>query len=204
MKSSLPLLHPSSFIVSFSSFRLPSCSFMPLPVAHSLVGASLAALWRPKVSLSRDWKALAFAGFLAVAPDFDFAFVWGLHWWGFHRGPTHSIIFAVCAVIIALAVFGVSYLRDILMYGCALLSHGLLDFATTTYGGGVKLFWPFMQQRFKLRIFSLSEFGISRQTRFDQLLGMLSYCLIELLIFLPIFLIILWLKRSREQVLNRV
>ena len=172
---------------------------MPLPIAHSLVGASIAALWRPKVSLSRDWKTLAFAGFLAVTPDFDFAFVWGWHWWGFHRGPTHSIIFAACAVMIALAIFGTSYLRDVLMYGSALLSHGLLDFATTTYGGGVKLFWPFMRQRFKLRIFSLSEFGISRHPFSEYLLGILSYCVIELLIFLPIFLAVLWLKRNREQ-----
>jgi hypothetical protein len=55
-----------------------------------------------------------------------------------------------------------------------------------------------MRQRFKLRIFSVSEFGISRQTHFELLMGLLSYCVIELLIFLPIFLAILWLKARRK------
>lgn len=45
---------------------------MPFPVAHSLVGASVAAAWRPQDSIGRDWKILLFAALLAVCPDFDF------------------------------------------------------------------------------------------------------------------------------------
>lgn len=168
---------------------------MPFPVAHGLVGASVVAVWRPEESLSRDWKALLFGAVLAVCPDLDFFFVWILHWRGWHRGFTHSIMFALISGCLMWAVLGTSRLREAAAYGSAVLSHALLDFSTTKLGSGVELLWPFSIERFKLGVVSLSEFGLQHALLRDTLKTMFKAGLVEFLIFAPLLLIILWLRK---------
>src|SRR5437764_11936394 len=108
---------------------------MPLPVAHALVGAGTIAIFHPEVGLKRDWKALLFGAVLAVLPDLDFLLVWVFHLGGgWHRGFTHSIAIAFLAACVFLLALGLSRLRTALAFGTAVLSHGLLDFATTNRG----------------------------------------------------------------------
>lgn len=170
---------------------------MPFPVAHSLVGASVAAAWRPQDSIGRDWKILLFAALLAVCPDFDFFFVWVLHLGrSWHRGFTHSIAFALAAGCLMLTVMGMSRVREAMTYGSAVLSHGLLDFSTTKRGGGVELFWPLSTARVKLGLIGISEFGLKRQPLLDTIMDVIKDSLIELVEFAPLLLIVLLLRRS--------
>jgi hypothetical protein len=144
-------------------------------------------------SKNTGWSLL-FGAFLAISPDFDFILVWIFHMRGWHRAFTHSIIFAVAAGCLMLALFGAARIREATAYTLALLSHGLLDFATTKAGGGVELLWPFSSERFKLGLIGLSEFGLKPQTRLESLIEILKGCAFELLIFAPLFLAVLLLR----------
>lgn len=75
---------------------------MPLPLGHMMVG------WMTNEVLGRgsarpDWKTLFSIAVLSNLPDLDIAA--GLMVYGngcaFHRGPTHSIAFALIAAIVA-------------------------------------------------------------------------------------------------------
>ena len=167
---------------------------MPLPVSHSLVGAIIVTILRPRTSLKRDWLVILFGAFLAVSPDFDFFFdfffIFNPHMkeiW--HRGLTHSIFFAVIVTCFMLVGTRFSHFKGVIACGAALTSHGVLDFLTTKEGKGVELLFPFSDERLKLGIFSVSEF--------DQgfpLAEIIKSGLIELTIFLPIFLVIALLR----------
>jgi membrane-bound metal-dependent hydrolase YbcI (DUF457 family) len=163
---------------------------MPLPISHGLIGASTVALWRPYGLVSVDWPHLIFGAFLAISPDFDFFLVWGLHMRGWHRGFTHSILMAVIVTILMLVTLGFSQIKNALAYGTAFLSHGLLDFATTKIGGGVKLLWPFLDNRFKLGLIGFSEFPYGFSVS-----EVVKSILIELLVFGPVLLLILLLRK---------
>ncbi len=123
--------------------------------------------------------------FLAVSPDLDFFFVFNLHldenW---HRGFTHSIFFAFMVTCLLLLGTGFSHVRSVMAGGAALVSHGILDFLTTAKGMGVELFFPFSDKRMSLGIFGVSEFNDGFYPA-----EMIKSGLIELSVFLPIFLI---------------
>jgi membrane-bound metal-dependent hydrolase YbcI (DUF457 family) len=127
---------------------------------------------------------------LANIPDLDFFFVWvvplGVEW---HRSFTHSIFFALAATVFVFAGTGLSRVRAVLAGGAALLSHGLLDYLTTRRGGGVELLYPFSDERLKSGIISVSEFE-----RGFYFMEIIKSGLIELLIFTPIFLAVLWIR----------
>jgi hypothetical protein len=156
---------------------------MPLPVSHSLVGASVIALLLPPGTLRQNWLILLFGAFLANSPDFDFFFVWVLHigvdW---HRSFTHSVFFTLAVTCLILLIAGFSRIRFVLAYA-------ILDFLTTTRGGGVELLFPFSSERLKLGVFSLSEFEQG-----FYISEIIKAGLVELLIFTPIFLAVLWLR----------
>ncbi|PYS50338.1 MAG: hypothetical protein DMF68_07495 [Acidobacteria bacterium] len=162
---------------------------MPLPVAHGAVGAGLVALVRANSSVRRDWKMLLAGAALAITPDLDFFFLWVLHLRGWHRGFTHSITMAVVVTALLFALLGKRRARDVIAYGLAFLSHGLLDFATTKSAGGVELFWPFSTERFKLGLIDFLElpsgYSISE---------IIKYSLIELAVFVPVLLLVLLLR----------
>jgi membrane-bound metal-dependent hydrolase YbcI (DUF457 family) len=64
-----------------------------------------------------------------------------------HRGPTHSLIFA----LIVLAPFFVVYRRKAVPYFLALISHAAI--ADFIVGGNIMLFWPLTPQLFGLQGF---------------------------------------------------
>jgi inner membrane protein len=163
---------------------------MPLPIAHACVGAGVVAAVRPRGESARDLLLPMFVGaVLANCPDLDFAIARVTHDHGWHRGPTHSLLFAAVAGLVILASMGASRLRQAVGYGLALMSHGLLDFATTKVGGGVELLWPFTDERFRLGVV-----GVSEIVNGFRLAEMLKDSLIEALIFIPLLLAVLFLK----------
>jgi membrane-bound metal-dependent hydrolase YbcI (DUF457 family) len=170
---------------------------MPLPIAHALVGASIVAASRPNVVLSRDKNSLLLGAFLAILPDFDFFFVWVLGFGGsWHRSFTHSILFALASSTLAYTLAGISYRAERVAYALAASSHGLLDFITTTKMIGVELMWPFWTRRFKLEFFNYLDVDLNAHSFINFAIGLLKISLMELLILAPVFLLILFLKRS--------
>lgn len=163
---------------------------MPLPVAHACVGAGVVAVIRPHSNAKSDlWLPMLLGAILANCPDLDFIVARMTQDHGWHRGPTHSLFFALVVGLIILAVMGASRWREAVGYGLALMSHGLLDFAATKLGGGVELLWPLTNERFKLGLVGVSEvlhgFG---------LVEMLKASVTEALIFIPLLLVVLLLK----------
>lgn len=162
---------------------------MPLPVAHGAVGAGLVALVRARSSVRDDWKKLLAGALLAISPDLDFFFLWVLHLRGWHRSFSHSIMMAVIVTALLYLLLGRRRTRDVIAYGLAFLSHGLLDFATTKNAGGVELLWPFSSARFKLGVIGFIELPAGY-----SLSETIKYSLIELLVFVPVLLLVLLLR----------
>src|SRR3712207_6845287 len=106
---------------------------MPMPISHSLVGASLVAAVLPR--RPRYWLALAAGAVLANAADLDFILVFLFRSRGWHRGFTHSLVFALAVFLCLLLALGRARAREAAAYGLAYASHALLDFATTEAGG---------------------------------------------------------------------
>jgi inner membrane protein len=132
---------------------------MPLPVAHGLLGASVVAAIHSQPN-NRYFLPLLVGAFLANAADFDFAFVFLLHSRAWHRGFSHSIIFALFVCLIFILFLGKRYIKEAIAYGLAYTSHAMLDYITTKEGGGVELLWPFSSERLVLGWVGLSEFHL--------------------------------------------
>jgi membrane-bound metal-dependent hydrolase YbcI (DUF457 family) len=165
---------------------------MPLPLAHGLIGASIVAATLPDGSLARNWKRLVLGAALASCPDLDYFLQTDLH-----RSFTHSIIFAFAIGLVFFAIKGAGRIRETIGYTGAVLSHGLLDYATTMMQQGVELLWPISGRRFKLGLVDYylltgvnPVFFLSKNVATD-LLKMLG---VELLICLPLFLLVLSVK----------
>ena len=167
---------------------------MPLPVAHSLVGASLAAAVLPRAGSRRYYAGLAAAAFLANAADLDFLLSFALGSRGWHRGFTHSLAFALVVFLALLAGLGPSRARKAAAYGLAYASHAALDFATTLRGGGLELFWPLSGERVGLRWWGLSEIP-SRLPPAE----VVRYLCLEFALFAPMLLAVLLLRRGCER-----
>jgi membrane-bound metal-dependent hydrolase YbcI (DUF457 family) len=166
---------------------------VPLPLAHALVGASIAAAIVSPDDPARMQK-IALGGLLAITPDFDFFFVWILGWdreW--HRGFTHSILLALATGAAAYFTFRFQRkARDLWTYSLAMMSHGLLDALFSVEAGGVEFLWPFTDSRYR---FGLSRLLESDTTSWTQ---MARQSVLEAVIFLPIFAVALWLSRPRR------
>ncbi len=162
---------------------------MPLPVAHSLVGASLVAAVLPREGRYR--LLLAAGAVLANAADLDFILSFALRSRGWHRGFTHSLAFALAVSLCFLLLLGRRRAREAAAFGLAYGSHALLDFATTREGGGLELFWPFSAERLGLRWWGLSELP-SRLPPAE----VLKSAGLELLLFAPpLVLLLLWRRK---------
>ena len=118
---------------------------MPLPLGHAAGGLAIYELYAKNGFHMRPWKALVFTLVLTNLPDIDVLIGLIVHGNGaiFHRGPTHSLLFAV--VISALVsnawrcwsrIPRVPFLLSILL----LLSHILLDAILTS--APVSFWWP--------------------------------------------------------------
>lgn len=166
---------------------------MPLPISHGLTGAALVAALHPNPSTRRYRLALLAGAFLANAADFDFALVRAFGSRAWHRGFTHSLVFAAAVGLVFVAVAGRARLREAAGYGLAFASHAVLDWLTTKEGGGVELLWPASEERMGLRLWGLSEVPSRLPPS-----GVMKALLVELLIFGPPFaLVVLARRRGR-------
>ena len=167
---------------------------MPLPVAHGLIGASVAvALHQP--SQSRQWKLLLIAALLSICPDFDYALNWlRISGGGWHHGFTHSILFAFSLGLITANVLGKRKVRSVILFSVATVSHTLLDFLMTE-SRGVALWWPLTDQRYKLRLPNPIDYTWSNASLWEAVFDLLRISLIELMIFGPILLVVVLIKR---------
>jgi membrane-bound metal-dependent hydrolase YbcI (DUF457 family) len=161
---------------------------MPLPVAHGLVGAGIVAALHPQ-PFRRKGLPLIAGALVANCADLDFGLVLLTHDRSLHRGFTHSLAFGLLLTLTALAICGGAYLRRVLVYGAAYISHGLLDYSTTKFGGGVKLFWPFSEERLGLRLWGLSELPSKLPP-----VAVLRWLAVEFIIFAPPLLLLLLLR----------
>lgn len=75
---------------------------MPLPLGHLAIGLATHELGTDQSAFGR-WKLLAAILALSNLPDIDVVFGLLLQWNGcaFHRGPTHSVLFALAAGLAA-------------------------------------------------------------------------------------------------------
>lgn len=161
---------------------------MPLPVAHSLLGAGLAAAVLPRAGRARYRLLLAASAVLANAADMDFLLVFLLGSRAWHRGFTHSLVFALAVFACLLLALGRRRAREAAALGLAYASHALLDFATTREGGGLELWWP-SADRVGLRWWGLSE--LPSRLPAAEILKSLA---VEFALFAPPLLLLLLLR----------
>ena len=166
---------------------------MPSPVAHSLVGAGLVAAVLPRrAGRARYWRwALVAGAVLANTADLDFLLVFVFRSRAWHRGFTHSLVFALVVFLCFLLALGRARAREAVAFGLAYASHVLLDFATTRETRGVELFWPFSFDRLGLRWWGLSE--IPSRLPPAEILKFLS---LEFVLFAPPLLLLILLRRG--------
>ncbi len=162
---------------------------MPLPISHGLIGASIVAAIHPQ-PINRYFTPLFIGAFLANAADFDFFFVFLLQSKDWHRGFSHSILFAILICLICLLFLGKQHIRAAIAYGLAFTSHFLWDYITTKEGGGVELFWFFSIERFGLGWFGLSELP----SRLPAI-GIVKALAVEFVLFAPLLALIIYLRK---------
>lgn len=146
-------------------------------LTHALIGAGAGEVLLGK---KNDKGKAAFAGaFFANLPDLDVlfgTFINDLQQLTFHRGPTHSLLFALIASIVLGLVlkkytsFGKhsSSQKIYLFTFFCLFSHIILDLFTSY---GMLLFWPFSYNPVSLNIISI----IDPLFTLPLLLGLLIY-----------------------------
>ena len=135
---------------------------------------------------------------LANAADLDFILVVLFRSRAWHRGFTHSLLFALAFLVCLLVALGRARAREAAAFGLAYASHALLDFATTKSTAGLELLWPFSTDRLGLRWWGLSEMP-SRMPA-AEILKSLS---LEFALFAPPLLLLILLRRSRAGVRRR-
>jgi membrane-bound metal-dependent hydrolase YbcI (DUF457 family) len=173
---------------------------MPLPLAHGLAGAAVVAAFRGNFSFRKDWRALSLGAALAVIPDLDLILSWIL---GFsvktHGGFTHSIVFSLAAGFLACLLMKEKNVRGFAAYALATLSHGVLDVVTRKEFGGSALLWPLSSHKFRLGWFDYFEFYPNPETDpiIDILRNALEVCRYEMMIFMPVFLIVVCCKKFK-------
>ena len=171
---------------------------MPLPVAHGLLGVSVAvALRQPSQALR--WKLLLIAALLSICPDFDYALnLLRVSRGGWHHGFTHSISFAFAIGLITAMIFGERHVRGVILYSAVTVSHTLLDFLMTE-SRGVALWWPFTDQRYKLRLPNPIDYTWSSSSLREAAFDLLSISIVELMIFAPPVLVVVLVRKLLVQ-----
>ncbi len=118
---------------------------MPLPLGHAAVGLAVNELFSSETSASERLKAAALVTVLSNLPDVDVILGLILKWNGsaFHRGPTHSLVFAVVLGILASQVWRVWTAfpkMSALASASIIFSHLVADLLFTN--APVSLIWP--------------------------------------------------------------
>jgi membrane-bound metal-dependent hydrolase YbcI (DUF457 family) len=167
---------------------------MPFPLAHSLIGASVAAALSKKSEAS--WRVLCICALLGVCPDFDYVLnILRLGRGGWHHGFTHSIVFALFVGAIVALVSRWRSVRGFIMFSAATASHTLLDYLMTE-SRGVSLWWPFTDRRYKLRGPNPIDYTWDDSSFWDAAVDIVRITANELIIFAPILLLIVLVKGS--------
>jgi len=168
---------------------------MPLPLAHALVGGSIAVAAWPERTPAGLRRALVAGALLGVCPDADYL-LGRLHvmGWGWHHAFTHSVAFAVIVGAIVSRALGLRGWRAALACVLPVLSHPLLDYLVTE-SHGVELWWPMTGQRYKLGIDELSYYHFVRASHGVQTLARL--CLAEAVLFGPVLAVTLLVSCRR-------
>ena len=173
---------------------------MPSPIGHAAAGliVALAGERRHQTGSLVRWSApfLVLCMVLAAAPDLDWLIP------GFHRGPTHSIGFAVLVTLGAAAVSrlatGRANWRVALICGLAYSTHIVMDWLgeDPTIRPGVAALWPFSDRLF------MSGWHLFRSTQGDNPFGPMQFqhnlrtLVQETLILGPFLLVLLWRRRQ--------
>jgi membrane-bound metal-dependent hydrolase YbcI (DUF457 family) len=130
---------------------------MPSPIAHLAAGAAVASVFTRNVDdpVARRW-IWASALFFSLAPDLDAVpgfFTGNMAF--YHNQITHSFFFGLTVCLFATGVFWIFFRRflDWWIYpriaSLAFVSYSLhVVMDAFTLGPGVKLFWPFTDERF--------------------------------------------------------
>lgn len=117
---------------------------MPLPLGHIAIGLATHEVGTTRSAFSR-WKLFAAIVVLSNLPDIDVIFGLLFHWNGsaFHRGPTHSLLFAlVFGFLASRAAVIWDRLPRLGFWTCfsLILSHVAADALLST--SAVSFFWP--------------------------------------------------------------
>lgn len=170
---------------------------MALPVAHGLLGATVAVLFQVR-STKSNVNAILAAAVLAISPDLDYVFYRTLNWGeSWHRGFTHSAVFAVAAGTVGAILVGPPKTRSVVMYSLATLSHPILDAFVTELSGGVQLLWPFSDQRFRFGVFDYTNILSGGPSWLSVFMRAVRISLVELLVFGPVLVGSLWLRKRQ-------
>lgn len=118
---------------------------MCLPLGHMAIGLATQEVATTQSAFSR-WKLFAAIVVLSNLPDIDVIIGLLLHWNGsaFHRGPTHSLLFALAFGFLASRATTIwSWLPRLGFWTCFLLilSHVAADALLST--SAVSFLWPF-------------------------------------------------------------
>jgi len=118
---------------------------MPLPIGHAAIGFTTYSLCSANESGFGRWKVLLGILIFSNLPDVDVVLGIVFHGNGnvFHRGPTHSLIFALIGGFLASRAWGLwSQLPKFSFRICFLLilSHVVADFVFTS--SPISFFWP--------------------------------------------------------------
>jgi membrane-bound metal-dependent hydrolase YbcI (DUF457 family) len=171
-----------------------SLTAMPFPVAHGLLGAAVAAALSQPSRRGRS-KSLLIGALLGISPDFDYALNWlRISGGGWHHGFTHSLVFALALGLTMAVILSERKGVSIALFIAATASHTLLDFMMTE-SRGVALWWPFTDQRYRLQLPNPIDYTWSNPSLWDSVVEVLRISIVELMIFAPIFLGVVLVKR---------
>jgi membrane-bound metal-dependent hydrolase YbcI (DUF457 family) len=118
---------------------------MPLPLGHTAAGLAIHDIYSQSNTSAHLWKTLTFITVLTNLPDIDVLIGLVVHGNGnfFHRGPTHSFLFALFMAFVASngwrcwsKIPKISPLLSFLL----ILSHVVADALLTT--SPVSFWWP--------------------------------------------------------------
>jgi len=168
---------------------------MAFPIAHGLLGATVLILTAGD-GKEINYKRIALGAFLGVLPDFDYLLNFlKIGGGGWHHGFSHSLMFALITGLIIAFVIRDFNLKTIFGLSLATASHGILDFFITE-SKGIALLSPFTNYRFKLDLSSPIDYRWADESKAQIVFNILQICLIELIIFLPFLLIVIWFRQK--------
>jgi membrane-bound metal-dependent hydrolase YbcI (DUF457 family) len=134
----------AQFINWTDGLSIQGDSYMPFPLGHTAIGLTTNELLTGKATFA-EWKTILFIAVLSNLPDLDIAAGLLIHGNGcaFHRGPTHSLAFALLAGLLAANAWRLrSGIPRLKWTSCSLviLSHVIGDLLFTQ--SPVSLLWP--------------------------------------------------------------